>query len=234
MGHFVHLEQPFPKSLLRFTDPNSREDDRKSRSLISPRITELPENYRYASAAHLCPIDYLSHCLLPAALSNLGLTTITLDPGHKYMHANAWEDVVSVLPGLTALHISEEAIRNLFEKRTQDLWEMAETLSHYDCPIIVIKRGKFGQFLFIKDSPHKYQIPAYPTKVVDPTGVGDAFCGGFLAGFKATFDPLQAVMYGNVSASLTLEGVGPFYGLESLPGLAQARLETLPEYVQKI
>ncbi|WP_322808043.1 PfkB family carbohydrate kinase, partial [Thermanaerothrix sp.] len=68
----------------------------------------------------------------------------------------------------------------------------------------------------------------------DPTGAGDAFCGGFLAGYRQTYDPLAAVLHGNVSASLVIEGSGPFYALEALPGLAQARLEALRDAVSVV
>jgi sugar/nucleoside kinase (ribokinase family) len=69
---------------------------------------------------------------------------------------------------------------------------------------------------------------------VDPTGAGDAFCGGFLAGYRRTYDPLEAVLFGNISASLVVEGTGPFYALDALPGLAQARLDALRQSVRKI
>ncbi len=80
----------------------------------------------------------------------------------------------------------------------------------------------------------RWEIPAYPARVVDPTGAGDAFCGGFLAGYEATYDPLQGVLYGNVSASIVIEGTGPFYALDVLPGLPQARLEVLQGAYRKI
>ena len=69
-------------------------------------------------------------------------------------------------------------------------------------------------------------IPAYPVTIVDPTGAGDAFCGGVLAGYRNTYDPLQAAMYGNISSAMIMEGidrrtlqraVGHFPGTE-LPG----------------
>ena len=55
---------------------------------------------------------------------------------------------------------------------------------------------------------HKWEVPAYSARMTDPTGAGDSFCGGFLAGYKKTYDPLQAALYGNVSASLKIEGSG--------------------------
>ena len=70
--------------------------------------------------------------------------------------------------------------------------------------------------------------------MLDPTGAGDAFCGGFLAGFIKDFDPLQAALHGNISASLTLEGSGPFYPLDAMPGLAEARRRSLAEIVRQV
>ena len=71
-------------------------------------------------------------------------------------------------------------------------------------------------------------------RVLVLTGAGDAFCGGFLAGYRRTYDPLLAALHGNISASLVLEGHGPFYALEALPGLAQARLEALHQSVRRV
>jgi hypothetical protein len=53
-----------------------------------------------------------------------------------------------------------------------------------------------------------------------------------VAGYQQTYEPLEAVLHGNISASLTLEGSGAFHALDALPGLAQARLETLRDGVR--
>jgi sugar/nucleoside kinase (ribokinase family) len=81
---------------------------------------------------------------------------------------------------------------------------------------------------------HRYEIPAYPSRVADLTGAGDAFSGGFLAGFQQTNNPLMAALYGSVSASLKIEGSGPFYALDVLPGLAKARLHSLKEMAREV
>ena len=60
-----------------------------------------------------------------------------------------------------------------------------------------------------------------------------AFCGGFLAGYRGSYDPLQAVMTGNISAAMVIEGTHPFYALDALPGLAKARLEALRDTIRK-
>jgi sugar/nucleoside kinase (ribokinase family) len=111
---------------------------------------------------------------------------------------------------------------------------MAEALGAFGCESVVIKCGWQGQLLYDVVGKRRWEIPAYPSRVKDPTGVGDAFCGGFLAGFRQTYDPLQAVLRGNVSASIVIEGSGVFYSLDVLPGLAQARLEVLQDAVRRV
>ena len=92
----------------------------------------------------------------------------------------------------------------LFEGRSNDLWEMAEALSAYGCDFVVIKRGERGQLLYDASSKARWEIPAYPARLANPTGVGDAFCGGFLAGYRRAYDPLEAVLHGNVSSSIDI------------------------------
>lgn len=234
VGHFTRLKKPFPRALVGYKDTTRKFDHLTTLSPLSIREADLPENYAYANAAHLCDMDYLAHSLLPAALRQMGLTIITLDPGEGYMNNTYWEHVPRLLPGLTAFLPSEGELRALFKGRSEDLWEMAETLAAYGCEIIIIKRGLMGQMLYDAGSKTRYEIPAYPSREADLTGVGDAFCGGFLTGFRRTYDPLQAVLYGNVSASLAIEGSGAFYALDCLPGLVQARLEALPGSVRKV
>jgi ribokinase len=88
--------------------------------------------------------------------------------------------------------------------------------------------------LYDSISKKRWEIPAYPARLTDVTGAGDSFCGGFLTGYQKTYDPLRGVLYGSVSASLTIEGSGTFHALEALPGLAQARLDSLAGIVRQI
>jgi sugar/nucleoside kinase (ribokinase family) len=99
---------------------------------------------------------------------------------------------------------------------------------------VVIKRGERGQYLYDGFSRSRWMIPAYPARLAAPTGAGDAFCGGFLAGYYRTYDPLQAALHGNISASLVIEGSNVFYALDCMPGLADARLLALKDMVRKV
>jgi sugar/nucleoside kinase (ribokinase family) len=234
MAYFSSIGQPFPKALFGYKSSSSDQDSRTRLLPTSLRQSDIIPAYLDATAAHICPIDYLSHSLIPAFLRQSGFTLITLDPSPGYMTPSFRADVISIVTGLNAFLPSEEEVRMLFYARSTDLWEIAEALSSYGCEIIVIKRGERGQLLYDSASKKRWEIPAYPVQPVDPTGAGDAFCGGFLAGYRHTFDPLQAVIHGNISASLVLEGHGPFYALDSLPGLASARLEALSKSVREI
>jgi sugar/nucleoside kinase (ribokinase family) len=111
---------------------------------------------------------------------------------------------------------------------------MAEALGEYGCEFIIIKCGKRGQLLYDAPGKHRWEIPAYSSRLADPTGAGDAFCGGFLAGYRRSYDPLEAVLHGNISASLKVEGSGAFYPMDVMAGLAPARLEVLRELVRKL
>ncbi|HSF81505.1 MAG TPA: carbohydrate kinase family protein [Anaerolineales bacterium] len=231
--HFARLGVPFPKALLGYRNIPTNIDSRTRLLETSLRQSDIPPEYLDAHAAHLCPQDYLTHSLLPAVLRQAEFTTITLDPSPGYMNPTYWEDIPALLTGLTAFLPSEEELRTLFQGRSADLWQMLEALSSYGCEIVVVKRGEGGQWLYDASTRSRWEIPAYPSRLVDPSGVGDAFCGGFLAGYRKTYDPLEAVLYGNISASLVIEGVGPFYALDALPGLAEARLEALRQSVRR-
>lgn len=234
VAHFARLSLPFPKVLLGYSPKNSEVDSRNRLSPASLRQSDFLPAYLDATAAHICPLDYLSHTLLPSVLRQAGFTLITLDPSPGYMHPTFWEEIPALLTGLTAFLPSEEEVRSLFQGRSTDLWEMAEALAANGCEIIVIKRGERGQLLYDSSTRGRWEIPPYPAKLVDPTGAGDALCGGFLVGYRRTFDALQGVLHGNISASLTIEGQGPFYALDALPGLAGARLEALRLAVRKL
>jgi len=234
VSHFARLGMAFPRSLLGYTNLDAKLDNRFSTSPITIRINDIPSDYLDASAAHLCPLDFVSHTMLPSILRQGNVSTITIDPAASYMDPSFWNDIPSLLKGVSAFLPSEDRLLSLFQGRTTDLWEMAEALAAYGCDIIVIKRGLRGQLLYEHTTHSRWIIPAYPARVVDPTGAGDTFCGGFLAGYHSTYSPLEGVLTGNISASLKVEGTGAFYGIDTLPGLAKARLEALRGMVRKV
>ena len=234
VSHFVKLGIPFPKGLLGYLSQGSDQDNRNVSNPDSPKLSDIPAEYRVAKGVLLCPLDLLTHSQLAPAFRHGGVPIVCIDPGSSYMNSNFFDDLRSLLQGVTAFLPSEKEIRDLFWGRTNDLWEMASTLGSFGCEIIVIKRGGHGQYVYEHASGKKWDIPAYPSKLIDPTGAGDVFSGGFLAGYAETLDPLLAAMKGNISASFSIEGTGAFFSLDSMPGLAQARLHSLENLVRRI
>jgi cytidine kinase len=231
--HFARMNLPYPKSLLGYQPPTET-DDRKAADPASPRPGDIPADYLNAHAAHICPLDYLTTSRLLSTFRLANVTCLTLDPFAATMNVTAFDDIRNLIQGLTAFLPSEEELRALFWGRTNDLWQMAEALGDFGCEFIVVKRGAHGQMLYDGAAKKRWEIPAYSARPVDLTGAGDSFCGGFSAGYLKTFDPLQAVLHGCVSASLAIEGCGIFHAMESLPGLAQARLDSLSGLVRQV
>lgn len=74
-------------------------------------------------------------------------------------------------------------------------------------PIVIVTLGSRGCFVSLADRGE--HLPAHPVKVVDSTGAGDAFVGGFAAGLvKFDGDPLAAARFGTVVAALSVTKPG--------------------------
>ena len=84
------------------------------------------------------------------------------------------------------------------------LIEATRTLIDDGARAVVVKLGAAGSLVVDGDGEMTH-VPAYPAAVVDPTGAGDAFCGGFLVGLRETGDLVRAALYGTVSASFVVE-----------------------------
>jgi len=220
---FARRGMTFPKSLLGYQPSVEREPEEAKKLLV----TDIPEEYLSARAALFCPMELSTQNQLISGLKRGNVHSFILDPSPASMTPKARRELPALLNGVTALLLSEGELRNLFWGETHDLWEMAESVSLYGCEYIVVKCGANGQLLYVAGTKRKVEIPAYPARIADPTGAGDAFDGGFLAGYCKNYDPLEGVFYGSVSASLKLEGSGAFYPLEVLPGLAEARLNAV-------
>lgn len=234
VSQFARRKLTFPKALLGYQAPPEAQNDPRRPDPLAPAAVEIPASYREARAVHLCPLDFVSHHQLAMAFKASSVTTLTIDPAAGYMNPSFLQDLRVVLAGTTAFLPSEEELRSLFWGQTYDLWEMAAALGDYGCEVVIVKRGEGGQAVYDAGARRRWEIPAYPARRADPTGVGDAYCGGFLAGYRKSYDPLRAALHGNVAASLKVEGSGAFYPVGVLAGLAEARLDVLAELVREV
>lgn len=87
---------------------------------------------------------------------------------------------------------------------------------------LAVKRGADGVDVLVDRS--LVRVPSVVEDLLDPTGAGDAFCGGFLAGLLATGDPLEAAVRGVVSASFVCETRGALAAITRIdPDITQRR-----------
>lgn len=104
--------------------------------------------------------------------------------------------------------------------------------------LVIVKKGEHGCFLF--SNYFHYALPAYPTEtVLDPTGAGDSFAGGFM-GYLANCATIslanmqRAVAYGTVTASLNVEGFGVDCLANANRGMVEARYSELMQFVSGV
>lgn len=86
--------------------------------------------------------------------------------------------------------------------------DLIQRLVEAGAEIVALRQGPTGATVHRTDTSETWHIPAVETTVVDPTGAGNAFCGGFLAGWVQTRDLCTAGLYGAVAASFLVEQVG--------------------------
>ncbi len=70
------------------------------------------------------------------------------------------------------------------------------------------------------------QVPAYDIEVVDTTGCGDAFSGGFICGLVEGLDPAGAMKIGVASGSAVATGLGSDAGVKTRAGLDEFMANT--------
>jgi sugar/nucleoside kinase (ribokinase family) len=91
---------------------------------------------------------------------------------------------------------------------TSDVKQGARKIQDYGVKLVIVTHGLRGSTLLHEGAFHK--IPSCkPQAVVDPTGAGDSYIGGFLAEFIKGEDSLWCACVGSASASFVVEGIGP-------------------------
>ncbi len=222
-----------PSALVGYSDSNIDKNDQYPQQMGSIGLSEVPQEYLNANAAHICPLNIDSQKAISQLLNISRVYTITLEPSDSFMEPSGLADVPLLVKGLSAFIVSERNLRNLFAGKTIDLWEMAEAIAGYGCEIVVIRLHDHGQYLYDHSSHARWGIPAYPAKIDNPRGVGNSFCGGFLSGFRTSYSPVDAALFGNISTSLSVEGDGPFFIMDAFPALGISRVEALRKMIKK-
>jgi sugar/nucleoside kinase (ribokinase family) len=138
--------------------------------------------------------------------------------------------LLEVLKGLDILLINDTETRVLGANK--NLVQAARAVMGMGPRILVVKHGEYGATLFHRSSKgatgdRTFRAPALPLDdVVDPTGAGDSFAGGFF-GYLAAQPQLtpdafrRAMFYGSVMGSFACER----FGTERLQQLSRAEID---------
>src|SRR5580698_636757 len=141
--------------------------------------------------------------------------------------------LLEVLKGLDVLLINDTEARML--AGNNNLVQAARGVMALGPRALVVKHGEYGATLFHKaksknrgEELRTFKAPALPLKeVVDPTGAGDSFAGGFF-GYLASQPELtpaawrHAMFYGSVMGSYACER----FGTERLQQLSRSEIDT--------
>ncbi len=96
--------------------------------------------------------------------------------------------------------------------------EKVEDIAHFflnrGVKMVVLKMGKEG--CYVNDGKKSFSSPTYPAEVIDTTGAGDAFVGGFLTGMVKGWDLEFTAKFANAVGTFCVQAVGATQGIKSL------------------
>jgi sugar/nucleoside kinase (ribokinase family) len=178
-------------------------------------VEDVPDSLK-AKAIHIAPIageityevaEKLRGCTEILSLDPQGLTRSFDADGNVTLGLLADSRVLGLVDIYKSSLKEIQALTGL-----SDVNAAIKTVHEYGPKIVIVTLGAEGAAVFVEDKIHT--VPAFkPEKIVDPTGAGDAFIGGFLAEYVFGEDCSWCSCVGCAVASLVVEGIGPtFFG----------------------
>ncbi|MFI5322791.1 MAG: PfkB family carbohydrate kinase [Thermodesulfobacteriota bacterium] len=164
----------------------------------------LPENYRDIEYVFLANIDPE---LQLSVLNQVKKPKLVACDTMNYWIQNKPEALKEVIKNVDVLMLNDSETRILAKEPR--ITHAARMVLELGPSMLIVKRGEYGAIMFSKEGI--FWAPSYPLEeVIDPTGAGDSFAGGFMgyiaghnisdhSGYKS------AVVFGSVIASFTVE-----------------------------
>lgn len=138
-----------------------------------------------------------------------GPRLVGLDSMNYWIHTKRAK-LVALFPRVDIYVANEQEARDLSGEH--NLVKAAKGLRRLGARMVLIKKGEHGVLFYCDD--FIFSLPAYPIDtVVDPTGAGDTFAGGFM-GYLCTrkritpADIRAAIAHGTIAASFNVERFG--------------------------
>ena len=187
---------------------------------FQPKLAAAQRDARYLFLANIHPslqLDVLQQVDRPRL--------VAMDTMNLWIQSTPAE-LRAVLARVDLLVINDEEARMLAgTSASHNLTRAARAILAMGPKTVIIKRGDSGALLFHDSGV--FAAPALPIdEVVDPTGAGDCFAGGFM-GYLAFADDLspravrRAMIYGSVMASLSIEA----FSLDRLRDLTRDEID---------
>ncbi len=186
-------------------------------STFDPVLPESYKNTEYLMLGNLLPSVQMRVLeQLPTRPKLVALDTM------NFWMDTALDELLAVLKKIDILTINDEEARQLTGEHS--LVKAAAKIHDLGPKTLVIKKGEHGALLFSDEDI--FFAPALPlAEVVDPTGAGDTFAGGFMGYLASTgdlsFDNMKrAVIFGSAMASFCVEK----FSIERLKGLTNKEI----------
>jgi sugar/nucleoside kinase (ribokinase family) len=177
-------------------------------------LQDIPKDF-YAKAVHLGPIaneitlevaeELKKHCEI-LSLDPQGLTRSFDTQGNVYENAAEVDNDIFSL--INIYKSSKDEIYALTGEL--ELKSAIRAIHDVGVETVIVTNGAKGAVLSVEGA--QYTVAACPSDVlVDPTGAGDVFIGGFLTEYLKGKESLWCGAVGSAAASLIVESIGPTY-----------------------
>lgn len=164
----------------------------------------IPEKYKNADCVFLANIDPE---LQLQVLDQIKKPKLVILDTMNFWISGKREILEEVIKRCDILILNDEETRELSNE--PNLIKAVRLISAMGPKTLIIKKGEHGAMLFNENK--FFFAPAYPLeKVIDPTGAGDSFAGGFVgyiakAGDTSDQTYRKAIIYGSTIASFNVE-----------------------------
>ncbi len=144
---------------------------------------------------------------------------------------NSLESLKEVIKKVDLICINDEEVLQL--SGCDNLNEGVVSILTMGPKYIIMKRGEYGASVY--SSSNKFTCKSYPVdNVIDPTGAGDSFAGGFASYLAKSknydFNSISnALIYANVIASFSVEK----FGVENMLDLKKNEIDERINYIKK-
>ncbi len=186
----------------------------------------MPASYETARGFHIAPQSPAGSIANARRLRQLpGDPVVTLDLlCDEFIDRRLYADL-AFLDAVTAFLPSEAEIKRIWNPADLQTWLRRQASAHGSH--MGVKLGEQGSMVCDAKTGVLTHVPAYPARVVDTTGAGDGYCGGFLSGLVAGRPLAECAAMGTVSASYVVEACGALETKRPDPADRESRLQAV-------